>query len=98
MDIGWRNVAVAKVSWASARELLLWLRFRGHRLETCRSPQQQTAAHNKDSRGNEDKNISSKEDTNYINNKGKNPTTGNNNDEVKDTSSLRRQGVKGDNV
>ena len=62
------------------------------------SEQQQTAVYNKDSRGNEDKNISSKEDTNYINNKEKNPTTGNNNDEVKDTSSLRRQGVKGDNV
>ena len=59
------------------------------------SEQQQTAVYNynKDSRG-----ISSKEDTNYINNKRKNPTTGNNNDEVKDTSSLQRQGVKGDNV
>ena len=33
-----------------------------------------------------------------MNNKEKNPTTGNNNDEVKDTSSLQRQGVKGDNV
>ena len=57
------------------------------------SEKQQTAVYNKDSRG-----ISSKEDTNYINNKRKNPTTGNNNDKVKDTSSLRRQGVKGDNV
>ena len=35
MDIGWRNVAVAMVSLTSAREMLLWLRFRGHRLEKC---------------------------------------------------------------
>ena len=36
-----------------------------------KSEQQQTTAHNKDSRGSEDKNIPSKEDTNYNYNKEK---------------------------
>ena len=28
-------VAVAKVSWTLAGEMMLWLWFRGHRLENC---------------------------------------------------------------
>jgi hypothetical protein len=32
VDIGWGNVAMALVSFASAGETLLWLLYRGHRL------------------------------------------------------------------
>ena len=35
VDTGWRNVAVARISWTSVREMLLWLRFREHWLEKC---------------------------------------------------------------
>ena len=35
VDIRWRNADVAKVSLISAGEMLLWLRFRGHR-KCCR--------------------------------------------------------------
>ena len=30
-----KNVAVSNVSWTSATEMLLWQRFREHRLEKC---------------------------------------------------------------
>ena len=31
----WQNVAVTNVLGTSVWDMLLWLRFRGHRLETC---------------------------------------------------------------
>ena len=35
VDIGWRNVAVARVSWTLTGEMLLCERLRAHRLEKC---------------------------------------------------------------
>ena len=35
MDISLRNVVVAKVSFTSVRDMLLWLRFRVHRCYKC---------------------------------------------------------------